>query len=100
MAQSFLKNLRKTKYLIQPLSVAILCFNHLAPPMQHDSMRLIGLATRLVTQKSALSFPCPFVIGTDIVVRVQRYLALFHVFVFCAYTYLPECTYGRREEKD
>lgn len=32
-------------------SVAILFFNHRAPPMQHDRGRLIGLAIPLVTQK-------------------------------------------------
>jgi hypothetical protein len=61
-------------------------------------MRLIGLASRLVTQKNALSFPLPLVIGIDIAVRVQRYFTLFHVFVFCAYT-THQGTYGRRKEK-
>lgn len=96
MAQSFLKILRMTKTPIHPSDVVMLCFNYLAPPMQDDRMRLIGLAAHLVTKKSALSFPCPLVIGTDIPVRVQRSFALFHVFVFCAYA-KPEAHMG--EEK-
>lgn len=63
--------------------------------MQHDRMRLIGLTTRLV-RKVLCHSPAPFVIGTDIAVLVQRYFALFHVFVLCAYT-TPEAHMG--EEK-
>jgi hypothetical protein len=47
-------------------------------------------------RKVLCHFPAPFVIGTDIAVLVQRYFALFHVFVLCAYT-TPEAHMG--EEK-
>lgn len=54
MVKVFKFLLRKTNYAIYPpFTLAILCFNYLAPLMQPDQWRVIGVRCCLVTQKSA-----------------------------------------------